>query len=361
MRLELLLRGVPGKVQLLARCREVNHRARLAQLLARLRGGGAGVEPARYRPGPPLARLRAELERAHRTFEDRGVAESPTLVPHYLGRIQELALEAQLADSVGAPGFAQLAAVRFPTHSLSLDALSEALRPRGPEGKKPPGKHVALSAVLGRWVAALGWPLRVEPAPNLASNAAFGGGVLWVRSNARLPERDAERIAAHELLGHALPALNAATQPVALLRLGSAAGLDCQEGRALLLEQQHGLLGFERWVELRARHAAALTLRGGAGLVESARAAKEQGCSEEAACTIALRVARGGGLCRELAYLQHAHWVRGALLQEPQLDAIGELGSVDLAATRSLAAVGLCRAPDFGTRRQASRRLGLAY
>jgi hypothetical protein len=270
----------------------------------------------------------------------------------YAERASELGLEARLAEHVGEAGFAALARRR---HAESAGHEWDEARRRAHVFRElplsdPDGPlHLAddrrcpdsLVSVLAREIGRRRLPLRLELVAALASVAACGDGVIYVRSGERLSAARARRIAAHELLGHALPRLEARGHSLGLLRVGSARCTDDEEGRALHIEARHGLLDGERKRELGLRHTAAVAVAGGADAEECVALLGRFGCADEEALGRYLRVARGGGLWRELEYLPA--WVRfeEALARDTGLAAYLEHGRLSLGAARVLRAEGI--------------------
>src|SRR5690606_4276123 len=112
------------------------------------------------------------------------------------------------------------------------------------------------------------------------------------------------RVAVHELYGHVLPRQRASVQRLGLFHVGSAGGNDEQEGLALFYEANHHLLDGARKSELALRHLAALALFEGASFHETVTGLiARHGAQPDVAVSLGLRVYRGGGLGREVAYL----------------------------------------------------------
>jgi hypothetical protein len=141
----------------------------------------------------------------------------------------------------------------------------------------------------------------------MASLAATGDGVILIAENKWLSLRDIERTVLHEIEGHALPRARAARAPIALLALGTARGIDDQEGRAIAIEEKAGFLDQGRKFELGCRHLAARAALDGADFTEIVTLLERRGAILRAALRIAARVQRGsqgtGGLAREIVYL----------------------------------------------------------
>ena len=162
-------------------------------------------------------------------------------------------------------------------------------------------------------------PMRVVVQPGLASLAATGDGAIFVAADKWLTPRDVERTVLHEISGHALPRARATLAPFGLFALGTARGVDDQEGRALLIEEAAGFLDSSRRFELGLRHIAASATLDGAGVVDVVELLLGRGARIASAVRIAARVQRGGhgagggGLAREIAYLPALVRVRRAM------------------------------------------------
>ncbi|HEY3497632.1 MAG TPA: tyrosine/phenylalanine carboxypeptidase domain-containing protein, partial [Polyangiaceae bacterium] len=225
----------------------------------------------------------------------------------------------------------------------ACEAFAEqALAARYPE---PERRHLSddtadpasLARVLARRARELGLPLRVEVRASQLATAATGEGIVVVRPGVMLSAAAGERIAVHELLGHALPRARALHAPFRLFRAGTARSADHEEGRALLAERRAGLLDPERRRELALRHRAALAVRDGAEPHETVARLEALGASRDAARELARRAHRGGGLARELVYLPALFAVESALAEEPALERWLERGRLDLHAARLFA------------------------
>lgn len=152
-------------------------------------------------------------------------------------------------------------------------------------------------------------PIRVVVQPGLASLAATGDGVVLVVEGRRIGSEDVQRTVLHEIDGHVMPRVRAAAQAVGIFSVGTARGVDDQEGRALLLERAMGFLGPRRRRELALRHLAAKAALAGADFVQVVRELRDGwACPLREALRIAARVQRGaarsgGGIAREIVYL----------------------------------------------------------
>jgi hypothetical protein len=291
--------------------------------------------------------LRRGLERIARA----SLAWGPIGALH-AARAEELELEALLAERIGGPGFAELAARRFRAPLGALEehvsafverALGQAAptqesfgsRYRSDDSDSPS----SLVRKVSRLARELGVSLRIETRPDQLAIAATGHGVVAVRPGVLLSADAASRIALHEIVGHALPRMRSRHAPWSLLRAGTAGSVEAEEGRALLVEARAGHLDQGRKRELSFRHLAALGVRRGAELDETFRELVVRGADAAEAVEIAVRVHRGGGLGREVVYLPAYLEVRRAFEREPALERWFERGRVGLGAAKILAAL----------------------
>jgi hypothetical protein len=298
----------------------------------------------RYAPPPELGGVRRSLEGVARETAPYGRAGA--LLAR---RAEELELEARLAERVGASGFSELAAERFRAPRGELESrvaeFVDSALSRGVPGPEAGARLTAsddrnsmasLLLKLVRGAAELALPIRVEVRPDQLAIAATGHGLVAIRPGVLLPAGVAARIALHELLAHALPRARSAHSSSTLLRAGTAGCVECEEGRALLVEERAGHLDGARRSELALRHLAALAVQRGADFDETVRELVGRGAEARSAIEIAVRVHRGGGLAREIVYLPAYDEVRRALAREPELERWFERGRVGLDAAREL-------------------------
>ncbi len=242
----------------------------------------------------------------------------------YAARARELCLEASIIDSVGTPRIATRAKERFipKTEEAAADlARADALaaswatdaaieapdrfdeKVRTCDTAHPASLISRMSCEAGR--AKL--PMRIVLQPGLASLAATGDSVIVIAPGKWVRSRDVERTVLHEIAGHALPRKLAASAPLGIFAVGTAHGVDDQEGRALLIEESAGFFDAGRRRELGLRHLAARSTLEGGTFIDVTRALLERGARIDEALRIASRVQRGGqgagGLAREIVYL----------------------------------------------------------
>ena len=217
------------------------------------------------------------------------------------------------------------------------------------------------SSLISRMASEVGrhrLPIRVVPQVGLASLAATGDGVILVAPGKWILRRDVERTVLHEIAGHALPRAEATLQPIGIFALGTAHGIDDQEGRALLIEESAGFLDAGRRRELGLRHIAARKTLEGQPFVDITRDLLDRGAALEDALRIAVRVGRGGhptgGLAREVVYLP-AFLRVGRAMCGPFATVVERMMSsgriaADVAPVVSTAAIGVAGSPDLATK-----------
>lgn len=307
-----LLRAADRRVRLLATCTPHNLAAELTDLLRTF-----PREPRfSYRPVD-----HEELRAALRAVPWTGL---------HAERARELDLEARMCAVAGTPELGRLARERY-VSSPEADALAARWRDATPadvplahrsdDDADPQSLIRRLRQEVGRHKL----PMRVRSA-EIAALAATGRNVIFVQRGTMMTRHDVERTVLHEIEGHALPQ----TRASGFFDAGTARGSDGQEGRAIALEQEAGMLDGGRKRELARRHLAALAMRSGADFVETVRTLDAE---LPDALRIAARVHRGGGLGRELAYLTHFLYFQAA---SPEVQAIMGRGRVCARAASKL-------------------------
>ncbi len=333
------------RIALLARCRPSGMAALRAELNAALARGELRNPTWAFDGSQNLADLRKGLERLRGHLESLSIVWSELLI----ARLRELELEADLVEARGTGRFAQLAAERFrgPSAGESHDVelwLGSAMagagtrdwfetetaleRIRSDDERDPRSLVSQLRCLLGSRQL----PIRVEFDASQSAVAAVGEGVVCLRPNALLTEREALRIVVHEVEGHILPRL--CCGPFRWLRAGGPQSVEDEEGRALLLERNCGLMDPRRAFELATRHRMAVAQRAGADFVETVRLALSAGAEGAASLDWGLRIFRGGGLARELVYLPAMVRVQAALATAPELEGLLAQSRAGLALAR---------------------------
>ena len=324
--------------------RLVVHAAREVRLLAALTPVDAHLERARLvravagkRPAVPRWTYapRSHEELLHALGAAAAMLEKGDETPLealYLARIRELSVEATLCAAAGTKKIGPLARERFAVDPRSARAASD-LASAWLEEPVVTSRGLVMSSddadprsLLSRMRAAVGslrLPFSVVVQPSLAPLAATGEHVILVASARPVHDDDARRTVLHEIEGHAQPRARSQRSTLALLRAGTARGIDHQEGRALLLEERAGFLGSRRKRQLAARHLAVEAMLEGASFTEVALALGDaHGLEAQEAVVVAERVFRGSdgthpGLGRERVYLESFVLVRNHLDAHP--------------------------------------------
>ena len=139
-----------------------------------------------------------------------------------------------------------------------------------------------------------------------------------------------------EIEAHAIPRTRAALARLAIFQIGTARGIDDQEGLALVLEERGNYLSPRRKRELAARHLAVEAMDSGATFADALGAlVKEHGVPAPDAVLVAERAFRGGdgtmaGLGRERIYLEAFLRVGEHLRRKPTDEGILTSGQVSL-------------------------------
>ncbi len=286
----------------------------------------------------------------------RLAAEPHPIAQLYAERARELEIEAALASEAGTAVLGALARARF--RSASQEAAGEATilaRKWIAEGREAlpvaagdtilsdgtePG---SLLQKMREEVSRLGLPFAVVVQPSLVALSATGERHILVAAGRAITADDVARTVMHEIEAHAIPRTRAATMKLGIFQIGTARGIDDQEGFALVLEDRHGYLGPRRKRELAARHLAVEAMDAGASFHDAASAlVKEHGLDAREAVTVCERAFRGGdgttpGLGRERIYLEAYLRVKEHLAAKAIDEVVLTSGQVSLAAIPVLA------------------------
>jgi len=336
------------EVKLLASLTPLDAHRERTRLVEALEAGREAAPRWRY--------VRAPHDDLRRALDDaeRGLAEDAetSLDRLYLDRVRELALEAELCAAAGTPQVAHLARERFSPADEDVARQASALCASWVAQPSETSAAPTLASddddprsLLSRMRAEVGrlrLPFTVVTQATLAPLAATGDGVVFVAPGRPVTEEEATRTVLHEVVGHVCPRARSMSSSLALIRAGTARGVDDQEGRALLLEERAGLLGARRRRQLAARHRACHAMAGGAVFAEVARELiVEHDIDPLQAVIVAERVFRGGdgvrpGLGRERVYLEAFVRVRAHLALCPEDEAILAAGQVAVEAAGAL-------------------------
>jgi hypothetical protein len=348
--IEKLLTRAARDVQVLAALAPLEASVERARLVQELRSGGAMQPRWRYSP-VAHDELRHALDAAERLLEAE--ASGHPLGRVHLERVRELMVEAALCAAAGTPAVAPLALQRFAPREASCEREASALCAAWLEELAPsdtserivsddPDPRSLLSCLRAE-VGRRRLPFAVVVQPSLAPLAATGDQVILVAPGRPMTEDDVARTVLHEIEGHALPRVRAREAPLALFRVGTARGIDDQEGLALVFEQRHGRLGPRRRRMLAARHRTVEAMLSGATFADAATSlVRDHGLDVADAVLVAERAFRGGnglapGLGRERVYLEAFVRVRAHLAARPDDEPVLSSGQVALDAIPALA------------------------
>jgi len=346
--LDKALARAEREIALFERCRPMNSVAEQARVLTAWNSGHEVAPSFVYGKPPDFTGLRRELDRLAKAARAAG-----SWGRLYAQRAEELLCEAVAAEALGEPDFASRAAQRYVIDAeegrVALAwagawcASADASRPADAgdlhysDDERDPA---SLVSSLRRTIDTLRLPVRVTVSPDLVSAAATADAVIFVRTGLLHSQRQVKRIVVHEIEGHALPRLRARSESLGLFRVGTARGLDDEEGRALLLEARVGCFDRARRAELAWRHLAAMSVRNAATWMDTVRLLLDLGTPTSQAVNLASRVHRGGGLGREVVYLTALCRVGHAFERDPTLESWLERGRIGVQAARTLRQLG---------------------
>lgn len=348
--IERLLLRAAAEVRLLGALTPTAADGERERLTADLRRGRCPLPRWAYAPAHH-DELRYALDAAERELGRSG----EPLHRVYHARLRELSVEAALSAAAGTDQVSRLARLRFApadpetartAANLCAAWLDERVAPRSgtPLASDDPHPRSLLSQ-MREAIGRLRLPFAVVAQRSLAPLAATGDRVILVTAGRLVHEEDARRTVLHEVEGHASPRARSYGAPLSLLRVGTAGGVDDQEGRALLLESRAAMLDSSRKRQLAARHRAVEAMLAGASFADVAfLLVRQLGLDAGDAVLIAERAFRGSdgarpGLGRERIYLESYVRVSTHLAAHPEDEAVMASGQVAvdaIAAVREL-------------------------
>jgi len=322
----------------------VAERARLTRVFA---AGEASAPAWTYDPKDHES-LAQSLERLALRLQ----ATEYDLASAYAARAIELATEARIAGAAGTSGLVPLLRARWAFSAELMqraDELAAVWLAASPQGADEPATLEAtdaptptsLLAQLRERVATLGLPFDVVPQPDLTPLAAVGDRHILVATGRPVTPRDVARTVLHEIEAHARPRARARTNPVGLFLLGTAHGVDDQEGLALVLEERAGFLDAGRKFQLALRHQAVRSMEQGQDFQGVVRGLMERGQTPAQAVLLGERAFRGSlgrwpGLGRERVYLPCYLRVQDHLAQQPGDEQVLRAGQIAAASCADL-------------------------
>lgn len=331
-------------------------RLRLVTAVAR----GRHVKPRwAWKPIPVDSHVWRELDRVR-------LLASQSLVPSlYLPRLEEIETELLLLESLGQPKRVRPMAARlygtgveevFDEEPLKLlDAAHDLLAETDAEveAKTMPAASDTepnLRDLMLAYAEQVGIHIAVRVDSRLIANAAVGERTVFI-ADRRFGEREARRLAAHEVFGHLVSGFNGRTQSLGVLAVGTAGSYGDQEGVSIFLEELSGLLDGSRRRTLAGRLLATHAMHAGVSFGDAARVlVTDHGFSPAESVTLCERSFRGGGVARDAVYLSSWLRVRRAVLEGHATLAELQVGKVSLRALpelRRLRAAGVVTQPRY--------------
>ena len=324
------------------------------RLVAELKRGRSPRPQWRKTPHTPTTQELRVVDRLRRR-----VAELP-IGPLYGDKLNELELELCMLEALGRERVVRpLSARRFGTGdrpapswaggtlgACAARVLSEL--PPDPENKTIPARAFRASRCLSGMMVALARSANLEVQvvvdPRLVAGAATGEHTVYI-ADRMFGAREARRLAVHEVLGHLLAAANGRRQLVRLLEWGTVDAFADQEGVALCLEAAAGLMDNHRLRTLAGRVCATDLMHGGATFGDTAlHLVRAEEFAPEDAIALSERAYRGGGVARDVSYLEGYLRVRQAIARgQTDLDELraGRLSVAAISHVRALGDIGL--------------------
>ncbi len=358
--LDVLLRKLHRTARLLVGATTHSDRTERDRLVATLERGGHAKPKVSWEPVPIGRDMWAALQRA-RELAPRSVASAL-----YLRRLEELETELLVLESLGEPKRVRPMVARlFGTGAEKavdgedrkvLDIAHEILAetPVEEEPATVPARSLgglSLEALMLQFAKRVGLDVTVRVDSSLIASAAVGERTVFIAERL-FGEREAYRLAIHEVHGHLVSAFNGRAQRLGIFAIGTAGSYGTQEGLSILLEERAGLLDGARRRTLAARLLTTHAMHAGVSFGDAARElVREHGFVPAQAIGLCERAYRGGGVSRDAVYL--THWLRvkrsielgHASLAELQ---VGKVALEDLEDLRKLREEGLLGPPVYG-------------
>lgn len=326
-----------------------------ARLVAALESGdGDALQPQFQSEAQTIKRaVWHDLEEARRLSHDAVAGQL------YRDRLEELELELMLIEALSHPKRVRpLAARRFGDGGALFEAAIRILNVPQPDVESadiaaemlPAQGARSLESILRSVAQSAGIDIKVQVEPKLVSSAAAGERTVFI-SPRPIDAREAHRLAVHEVLGHLVAAANGRAQKLALFRVGSATAFADQEGLALHLEAESGLMDVRRVRTIAARVWVTKKMHEGMNFRDVVLTLHgEMEFSAADAVTLGERAFRGGGIARDACYLRGWRRVRQSIQSgEGTLDELrcGRVSARDMLTLRALREGGLACEPTY--------------
>ena len=158
-----------------------------------------------------------------------------------------------------------------------------------------------------------GYQFQIELDNKMIANILVSGTTVKINSAANVSETEVNALVHHELGVHLVTTLNARSQPLNILSLGSPVNTTTQEGLAILCEYLSGNMNFSRLKVLALRVLAVESMLKEKDFKRTFLLLKEQyKTPDDVAFAITARVYRGGGLTKDYLYIQGFHLMLNA-------------------------------------------------
>jgi hypothetical protein len=315
-----------AQIVLLARSHPTNWLELQSRLTEQWKSGQPEEPVFQFAVPPDLSKLRRALD----LLEKWSVAQGPW-GQIFAARCRELQLEAEIVEHVGTPKIRDLAQLRFTLESdaqaeslgqlarnwVQLEPSSETTDPIRSDDERD---DRSLICQMRRELESCGFSFPVKLEGRLASRASVDDKFVWLKPQVYLSAKESKRIVIHEVHGHVARRVAVLSRENAGYACGTAGADADEEGRALWLEDAAGLLDSTRKVEIGGRHLAAQACRQGATFSDGVRLLAELNTPIERAITMALRVWRGGGVAREIVYLDAFCRAQKALSESTEIE-----------------------------------------
>lgn len=357
--LDVLLRKLHRTSRLLVGATTHSDRAERNRLVATVERGGHA------RPEASWARVSIDKEMWRDLQRARALAEHSPASELYQRRLEELETELLVLESLGSPKRVRPMAARLfgtgaepavdgePARVLDLAHEILAETPVQQEPQTVPARATAglsLEALMLQFAKRAGLDVTVRVDSNLIASAAVGECTVFIAERL-FGEREAYRLAIHEVYGHLVSAFNGRAQRLGIFAIGTAGSYGTQEGVAIFLEERAGLLDGARRRMLAARLLTTHAMHAGVSFGDAARElVREHAFTAAEAVAMCERAYRGGGVSRDAVYLTHWLRVRRSIelghssLAELQ---VGKVALDDVESLRKLREDGLLAPPVY--------------
>jgi len=281
--------------------------------------------------------------------------EDPTLAHMFLQKQDELGRKITMLSDIGTPRFLPGSVQVFGgVTSGLLTAAKHVLESTSPQN--PKRKQVDAQTFAARAQEEIesyrkqydGFNATVTVRKDIYSGLLVSEGQLLVGQGTKIPDSRVAALLHHEIGTHLVTHYNGLAQPFRQLACGLAGYDELQEGLAVLSEYLVGGLDAQRLRTLAARVIVADSLLKGASFGDTYRLlVNEHSFPQRLAYTITMRVYRGGGLTKDVVYLQGLITILKYLQDGGEIEplVVGKLSANHVPIVRELTCRGVLRPP----------------